>query len=205
MYCKHCGQQLSDDAVFCQKCGKPVSEGVAVNVNPVDAKESAPANKKKKRKSIFKRWWFWVLAIIVLFVSCVGTSEPAPVQPDISESEYKGMCTEIAFSDLARNPDSYVGQFFKFTGSVIQVVEGSSSVAIRMNVTPVSLPYSEDVYYEDTIYVTLRLEGGSDRILEEDVITVYGICTGMYEYTSILGQQISLPGIDAMYYELIND
>jgi hypothetical protein len=201
MYCKHCGQQIDDNAKFCQNCGNSVSIEPIVNPVPEQTAPDAPV-KKKKKKSIFKRWWFWVLAILLLFVMCSGPAEPSVTHPDVSEPEYKAMCSEIAFSELARNPDSYQGQMFKFTGEVIQVIEGSGMVDIRMNVTKIEDEYFDWVYYEDTIYAIVRVADGADKILEGDIITIYGICCGDYTYESILGSQVTLPKIEAMYYNL---
>lgn len=201
MYCKHCGQQIDDGAKFCQHCGSPVSNEPVVNPGSEQTAPGAPAKKKKKR-SIFKRWWFWVVVILFLFVMCSGPAEPTVTHPDVSESDYKSMCAEISFSDLARNPDNYQGQMFKFTGEVIQVMDGSGMVDIRMNVTKISDEYFDWDYYEDTIYATVRVADGADKILEGDIVTIYGICCGDYTYQSVLGSQVTLPRIDALYYEL---
>ena len=202
MYCKHCGRQVDDNAKFCQHCGKSIAEDLAANVNPQEVVEQAPTKKKKAKKSIFKRWWFWLLVIIFLFVSCTGTSEPSVTHPDVSEAQYKGMCEVIEFDQLARNPDNYKDKMFKFTGEVIQVMEGSGYVEIRLNVTKVSSEGSDWVYYEDTIYAKITMEDGADRILEEDIITIYGVCSGSYSYKSVLGSQVTLPRMEVLYYEI---
>lgn len=201
MYCKHCGKQIEEDARFCPGCGKSVQEGAPVAAPPNPA-EIEPTRKKKK-KSLFKRWWFWILVTLVLFFACSAPAEPVSIQPDVSEAEYKAMCEEIEFDILARNPDNYEGQMFKFTGEVIQVMEGTGTVDVRLNVTAVTDEYFEWVTYEDTIYVTLNFPEGSDKILDYDIITVYGVCTGSYSYSSIFGAQVTLPRIEAMYYELV--
>lgn len=43
MFCKHCGNQMPDDAVFCAKCGTPVSDSArrVVNANAPSAPSSA--------------------------------------------------------------------------------------------------------------------------------------------------------------------
>jgi hypothetical protein len=112
------------------------------------------------------------------------------------------MCAEIDFDQLARNPDNYKDQMFRFTGEVIQVIEGNNTTQLRMDVTLVD-EGTDWAYYEDTIYVTLPKEEGADRILEEDIITIYGVCAGAESYRSIFGEKITLPSIDAEYYELV--
>lgn len=44
----------------------------------------------------------------------------------------------------------------------------------------------------------------SDRILEDDIITIWGECDGLYSYESVLGSKVSLPKIDVKYYSIDN-
>ena len=44
----------------------------------------------------------------------------------------------------------------------------------------------------------------SDRILEDDIITICGECDGLYSYESVLGSKVSLPKIDVKYYSIDN-
>ena len=73
-----------------------------------------------------------------------------------------------------------------------------SGHALRVNVT-------KDEYglYDDTVYVEYlpaSEEGG--RILEEDIITFYGMADRLETYESVMGQQISIPKITAMYIDI---
>lgn len=94
-----------------------------------------------------------------------------------------------SYTDVARTPDDWEGVEVAFTGQVIQVLETSYEVDLRV---------ATDGYYGDVIYVTYDpdiMDG--IRVLEGDNITIYGTCTGLYTYTAVLGQSISLPGITA--------
>lgn len=95
----------------------------------------------------------------------------------------------VAYTDVARNPDSYMGQKLVFTGKVLQVVEGTTEIDIRI---------ATDGAYDDVVFVGYSpdLLGGT-RVLEDDSVTVYGTCVGLYTYTSTLGASISLPGMYA--------
>lgn len=44
----------------------------------------------------------------------------------------------------------------------------------------------------------------SDKILEDDIITIWGECDGLYSYESVLGSKVSLPKIDVKYYLIDN-
>lgn len=174
--CKSCGAEIAKSAKACPQCGA------------------------KNKKPIFKRWWFWAIIVAVLLVSCSGSDDPE--QPDLSKTDYIAACEEIDYDTLARNPENYVGNLYTFTGEVVQVIYYDSYVEMRIDVTPVT--YDDEVwYYEDTIYVIYYPEDGEDKILEEDIITIYGQCAGEESYVSILGETIILPKINVMYYELI--
>ncbi len=128
------------------------------------------------------------------------TTKPTTTVPKLSESEFKAQCSTIGFDTLSRNPDKYKGKKYKFTGEVIQVSEstllGMTFCSLRINVT-------EGEYgWEDTIYATVTLKEGEDRILEDDIITIWGTCDGNYTYTSVMGASISLPKIDVEYFKI---
>ena len=72
-------------------------------------------------------------------------------------------------------------------------------VSLRVNITEYGT-YS--TYYKDTIYVTYIPEDGEDKILEDDIITIWGTSEGDYSYTSVMGSTITLPHIYAEYLEI---
>ena len=120
---------------------------------------------------------------------------------DYRADEYKKKCQQISYKELARNPDSHKYDYFTFTGEVIQVYEDTYDTILRINVTPYTI--GDSVYYTDTIYAEVRIERGADRILEDDIITVWGYCKGLVTYDSIFGQQVSIPGLGIEYYEIV--
>lgn len=123
--------------------------------------------------------------------------EPEFTLEDYANS-YKEQCKEYTFEDIARNPESVKGEYAKLTGEVIQVLESGESVTLRVNITKGNYGY-----YSDTIYVAYtRKSDEEDRILEDDVITIYGKLAGIETYTSVLGQRVSLPKIYAEYIEI---
>ena len=119
---------------------------------------------------------------------------------DKTPEEYKAECTSYNFEQLARNPDSIKGQKAKVTGEVVQVMDNGYSYDLRVNITREgSYGY---YYYTDTIYVTYIKKAGENKILEDDIITIYGIANGEYSYTSTFGAYITLPYIEAEYIDL---
>lgn len=113
-------------------------------------------------------------------------------------SDYKNSCGTYSYKEIARNPDTYSGKNAKFTGKVIQVMNDYSGVVLRVSVT-------EDEYgiWNDVVYVTYAYpESSSPKILENDIITMYGTLSGNETYTSTLGASITIPAFDAKYIDI---
>ncbi len=115
------------------------------------------------------------------------------------EREFKESCQTYTFEQMARNPDNFKGTNVKLTGEVVQVIEGLYSNSFRVNITKEGT-YS--TYYTDTIYVNYVPGEGEDKILEDDIITIYGTAQGDYSYTTTLGATVTLPFISAKYIML---
>lgn len=107
--------------------------------------------------------------------------------------EAKGYETGITFTDISRSPDDYVGEKVKFTGSVLQILEGSYSNEGRM---------STKGSYDDIVYIMYDPDILDVRILEDDEITVYGTFSRMVTYETIMGGSVTLPLINVDRIEL---
>lgn len=208
MFCKYCGKEINDSDAFCSGCGKatkePAPKKIPVPSAPAASTAPEPPKKKKKLKGPLG-CLVWSIAIMFLCVSCMGlflSDDETPSEPALSKDEYIAQCSEIAYQDLARNPDAHKDEYFTVTGEVIQVLEDNNHVTLRLNITKQQI--GDMVYYEDTILVLLSLEEDADRILVEDVITIYGQCQGLETYSSIFGESISIPRIDAEYYDRLS-
>ena len=124
----------------------------------------------------------------------------AEAQKVNEENTYKSSCESIAYKDIARNPDNYMGKKVKFTGQVVQVQEDyslfgkSNSITIRLAVTKDSYGF-----WDDYVYCTYTYSIGESKILEEDIITIYGECKGDISYVSVLGSNITLPEVSIKY------
>lgn len=130
-----------------------------------------------------------------VFKNIVG--EEKKKRKEQQERQFKEECKKYSFEQLARNPDKMKDKKVKVTGEVIQVSEGIYTNGLRVNITK-----NEYDWYEDTIYVTYVPEEGKDKILEDDIITVWGTAEGEYSYTSVMGATITLPYISAEYLEI---
>lgn len=115
------------------------------------------------------------------------------------EKDFKSSCKVYTFEELARNPEDIKGKKVKLTGEVVQAMYGTIGVDLRVNITKEGL-YS--TYYTDTVYVTYYPEEGENKILEDDIITIWGTSLGDTSYTSTLGATITLPYISANYISI---
>ncbi|MFC4301979.1 toxin regulator [Cohnella boryungensis] len=98
--------------------------------------------------------------------------------------EKKGYETGITFKQLARTPDDYEGKKVKFSGKVLQVVEGDSEVNLRVAVNS---------NYNNVIYVYYPSSLTKVRVLEDDNVNLYGVSEGLYTYKSTMGGNITIP------------
>lgn len=88
MYCKHCMKMIPDDSEFCPACGKPQKGSI--------------------KKPIHKRWWFWVL-VVVLAISFIGDSgEPELVSSSGGSVQQASKKTEFTIGDVAELNDVVV-------------------------------------------------------------------------------------------------
>ena len=128
-----------------------------------------------------------------------------------SKTEVKEYKT-YSYDTLARNPDKYSGEHIKLYGEVIQVQESDSwfsddtSVELRVDMTPTKSSYAKSGFnWDDTVYVKYTYKSDEDKILEDDIVEIRGTIYGSYSYTSVLGNSITLPRIDADSVRVITD
>jgi hypothetical protein len=123
------------------------------------------------------------------------TPEPTPIKtvdPAVAERDFKKSCKKLDYNAYARNPDKYGMQSVYFTGEVVQVLEDyTDEVQMRIAV-------NED--YDKMMFVYFTLEG--DRILEDDIVTVYGYTSGLLSYESTMGATITIPSVMAAYIDV---
>ena len=119
-------------------------------------------------------------------ITASKAAEEEAIAASKAAEEAKGYETGITYDQLARTPDEFKSKKVKFTGKVLQVMEGSiaSDPAIRLAV-------NKD--YDTVIYGKYPSQIISSRILEDDVITIYGTSYGLQSYQSTLGGTITIP------------
>ncbi|MBR5546033.1 MAG: peptidoglycan-binding protein [Clostridia bacterium] len=94
----------------------------------------------------------------------------------------------LDFKGISRDPDSHNGNQYKFTGKVLQVLEEKME-----NYTCVCMRIATKGNYDDVVYVTYLRKNSEARILEDDRVTVYATCLGLYTYETVMGSSVTLP------------
>lgn len=198
--CKHCGAEIAASAKVCPQCGG------------------------KNKPPIYKRWWF--IAIIVLIVlSAIGgsssgsdssassnkatstssASSVASVVPEISEDDYKAECQTVDYKELCRYPEKYEGTKVAVKVKVSQIIDANFSGSEKAWRT-----YTDNsgygFYADDEYYMLDKRGGDAVKILEDDIITVYGEFTGLEKITRALTSTTDeLPRIEVKYADLVEE
>lgn len=157
------------------------------------------------------------IVLFIIVISVIGsilspntdstsTASTTAEETTLSKEDFINTCQEYTYKEIARNPNDYKGKHAKFKGEVIQVVEDGDSVTLRVNITAEEASWEESGYtYSDTIYVEYtRKSENESRILDDDIITLYGTLNGLMDYSSVLGSQVSCPYLLAEYIVIEN-
>ena len=77
--CRQCGAPLQKRMKFCSECGARAENAPVWMAEPqIEYPTEKP---RKRRKSIFRRWWFWVLAVIVIAGLAGRSGEKTQTEP----------------------------------------------------------------------------------------------------------------------------
>lgn len=198
--CKHCGAEIAASAKVCPHCGG------------------------KNKPPIYKRWWF--IAIVVLIVlSAIGgsssssgsstsgstskasasTASSVASIPEISEEDYKAECQTVDYKELCRYPEKYEGTKVTLKVKVSQIIDANFSGTEKA-----WRAYTDNsgygFYADDEYYMLDKRDGDAVKILEDDVITVYGEFTGLEKITRALTSATDeLPRIEVKYADLVEE
>lgn len=119
-----------------------------------------------------------------------------------TEEEYKASCNEYKYKDVLRNPSEYVGERIKITIKISNVHEES-----WLNECKYYFGYSESEYgwYGDRYGIFDKRYDESLKLLEDDVITVYGEISDPEYTSSLIVSSSEVFCIDMKYIDFISE
>lgn len=91
---------------------------------------------------------------------------------------------KLDYKKYARNPDTYPDQKVYFKGKIIQSIEKGKHYSFRVAVNN---------SYNQIVWVDYSAWPEDPRILENDKVTIYATCNGLYTYESTGAGQITIP------------
>ena len=201
--CKHCGAEIAASAKVCPQCGG------------------------KNKPPIYKRWWFIAISVLIGLSAIGGSgsssdssassskatskasasiaSSVASVAPEISEDDYKAECQTVDYKELCRYPEKYEGTKIVVKVKVSQIIDANFSGSEKAWRT-----YTDNsgygFYADDEYYMLDKRGGDAVKILDDDIITVYGEFTGLEKITRALTSTTDeLPRIEVKYADLVDE
>jgi hypothetical protein len=112
----------------------------------------------------------------------------------------KATAVTIPYDDLFRNNEEHVGKTVRYVGKVVEVQENvcilcdNPGYHLRVEVTKGSYGL-----WDDPLWIEYT---GTERFLEDDLVTVWGVVEGLKKYIAVLGNQITIPQITALDVQL---
>lgn len=109
------------------------------------------------------------------------------------EQEKNKYNTPVTYDEIARNPENTLLKKCKFSGEVVQVLEGTGKNNLRVAING---------DYDKMMLVEYDPSIVSSRILDNDNVVLYGTSAGTTSYTSTMGQKITIPAMLADKIEI---
>ena len=168
---------------------------------------------KEKKKSWFRKHWILtgILGFFLLFViigifqgiskGITGDAVSGGISTEdlpASYDEAKLKATDVSYEDIMRYSESYNNKWVCFEGQIIQVISDVPNMELRVSTKKENMGEYwdlEPLYLEDIVYLYAKDYAG-ERLLEEDLIQFCGKSTGIVTYEAVLGNQMSIPGIN---------
>lgn len=121
------------------------------------------------------------------------------VTADESDDQFKASAQDIPFDDLARNPDANKGKRVHFHGKIVQVIEGDIDTQYRVSVEQGDYGIWDS---NKVIFVSYIRTGNDNRLLEDDIVDLWGTTNGTITYQSTMGGNITIPSVSARIMQL---
>lgn len=216
--CKHCGQEIAASAKICPHCGgknKPpiykrgwfIALIVLIILYAIGSSDSSSntASSTSTSASSTKAEVSNSSSSVTVSSSVESDSSTSeiPSTPTLSEDEYRAECETVNYKDLCRYPDQYAGKKIIITGKVQQIMDAnwlSSDKAWRVQTDNDGYGY----YLDDEYYAIDKRPSDAIKVLQDDIVVIYGEFTGMTNVTRALTNTTDeIPCIDVAYVDIV--
>lgn len=216
--CKHCGQEIAASAKICPHCGgknKPpiykrgwfIALIVLIILYAIGSSDSSSntASSTSTSASSTKAEVSSSSSSVTVSSSIESDSSTSeiPSTPTLSEDEYRAECETVKYKDLCRYPDQYAGKKITITGKVQQIMDAdwlSSDKAWRVQTDNDGYGY----YLDDEYYAIDKRPSDAIKVLQDDIVVIYGEFTGMTNVTRALTNTTDeIPCIDVAYVDIV--
>lgn len=118
------------------------------------------------------------------------------------KKEYMSSCKEYSYKDVLRNPDDYIGEKVKIQLKISSVHEKDI-----LNDTKYYLAYSKGEYgWYENMYAVFDKRSSEDlKLLEDDIIEVYGEIAEPEDTVSLIVNSSEVFAINMKYVKLIDE
>ncbi len=134
MRCQNCGAE--NNSKFCENCGSPIEQNQTTEPATGPTRNSTPTQgsyqqkeeysvQVKSKKPIFKRWWFWLIIIVVIGAIAIGSGNKEPVKEtdnNTSQSTSNEDTSNLTFG----LDETAVFENIKVTASEVKESDGST-------------------------------------------------------------------------------
>lgn len=218
MTCKHCGQEIAASAKICPHCGgknKPpiykrgwfIALIVLIILYAIGSSDSSSntASSTSTSASSTKAEVSNSSSSVTVSSSVESDSSTSeiPSTPTLSEDEYRAECETVKYKDLCRYPDQYAGKKITITGKVQQIMDAnwlSSDKAWRVQTDNDGYGY----YLDDEYYAIDKRPSDAIKVLQDDIVVIYGEFTGMTNVTRALTNTTDeIPCINVAYVDIV--
>ena len=138
------------------------------------------------------------------YIEPTVTEAPTEV-PMETEEEYKASCQEYKYKDVLRNPEDYVGQRVVVTVEISSVHSKDVLTPIKYYFANAETEPGSGYYWGDEYGIFDKRYDESLKLLDEDVIKVWGEISEPKETSSLIVNSEELFCIDMRYVELISE
>lgn len=216
--CKHCGQEIAASAKICPHCGgknKPpiykrgwfIALIVLIILYAIGSSDSSSntASSTSTSASSTKAEVSSSSSSVTVSSSVESDSSTSeiPSTPTLSEDEYRAECETVKYKDLCRYPDQYAGKKITITGKIQQIMDAnwlSSDKAWRVQTDNDGYGY----YLDDEYYAIDKRPSDAIKVLQDDIVVIYGEFTGMTNVTRALTNTTDeIPCIDVAYVDIV--